>query len=326
MILGKFLPPHLGHVYLADFARNYVDQLDIVVGSLPDEPIPGNVRFEWMRELFPFQSVHHLDEILPQDPSEHPQFWDLWRQALTNILPAKPDYVFASESYGSRLAQELGARFVPVDPARIAKSVSGTAIREDPFGNWDSIPNCVRPWFAKRVCVFGPESTGKSTLARQLADHFETVFVPEYARTHLESQDGDLSADDFALIAQGQIASEEALARHYNRVLFTDTDVLATVVWSEFLYGECPESILKAAETRPADLYLLTEPDIPWEQDRVRYLPDNRIDFFEKCQAALQLRNRNFVKISGEGDARLKAAVKAVEDTVAERSNASGTP
>ena len=187
MLLGKFLPPHKGHCFLVDFASNFVDKLTIVVGTLPSEPIPGKLRYRWMKELFPQAQVVHLDKVLPQEPSEHPDFWDIWEQELRAILPQTPDVVFASESYGHKLAEVLNARFIPVDPQRNSIPTSGTAIRENPFANWKYIPGPVRPYFLKRVCLFGPESTGKSTMAQKLANHFETTFVPEYAvsYTHL---------------------------------------------------------------------------------------------------------------------------------------------
>lgn len=313
MVLGKFMPPHLGHMYLCDFARNYVDELTIVVGTLPTEPISGEVRFAWMQSLYPNCNVVHLDEVLPQDPSETPDFWDLWRTALRRVLPSLPDFVFASETYGHRLSKELGARFIPVDPERSIHRVSGTAVREDPHQYWDLIPDCVRRWYAKRVCVFGPESTGKSTLAQNLAKHFNTVAIPEYARTYLEAQKGELSIDDIPQIASGQIASEEALIPRCNRIAIQDTDLLETVVWSKFLYNECPKWIEQAAHERRADLYLLTDVDVPWVADVVRYLPEERKSFFDCCKATLEAIGANYVIISGDWEARFNTAVEAVE-------------
>ena len=95
MLLGKFLPPHRGHCYLADFASNFVDHLSIIVGTLPSEPIPGHLRFSWMQELFPQAQVLHLDKVLPQDPSEHPDFWNIWTRELQAILPNPPDVILS---------------------------------------------------------------------------------------------------------------------------------------------------------------------------------------------------------------------------------------
>ena len=316
MLLGKFMPPHYGHVYLADFARNFVSDLTIVVGTLPTEPIPGDLRFHWMKSLFPSENVVHLDKVLPQEPSEHPDFWRLWHDALTDVLPQSPDYVFASETYGHKLAEVLSARFIPVDRARSIRQVSGRAVRDNPLEHWDLIPPCVRAHYAKRVVVFGPESTGKSTLAKNLAEHFNTILVPEYARAYLEEQNGELSQEDIPHIARGQIASEESLIPHCNRLAVMDTDVLATTVWSNFLYNNCPTWIEAAADDRAADLYLLTDVDVPWIEDVVRYLPENRADFFELCQTALKSRERNVIRVSGSWEERFEIAVRAVESVL----------
>lgn len=319
MLLGKFLPPHYGHVYLGDFARHFVKELTIVVGTLKREPIPGHLRFEWMRQLFPGVNVVHLDEELPQDPSEHPDFWHLWQTALERILPCRPEVIFASESYGQKLAEVLGGRFIPVNPDRSIRPVSGTAVREDPYRHWDLIPPPVRAWYAKRVCIFGPESTGKSTLTQNLAAHFQTLAVPEYARTLLEWREGRLDPADLPDIARGQAASEDALAPYTNRLLFTDTDPLATCVWSEFMFGHTDPAISTLAQSRPADLYLLTDVDVPWVPDVVRYLPNDGAQFLERCEQALIATNRPYVKISGSWDERMRTAVSAVETMMAKR-------
>jgi NadR type nicotinamide-nucleotide adenylyltransferase len=316
MLLGKFMPPHLGHVYLVEFASRYADRLTVVVCSLQREPIPGALRYQWMRELFPFQNVVHLTDELPQEPAEHPDFWALWRAALERVLPGRPDLVFASEDYGWKLAEVLGARFVPVDRDRCAVPISGTACRTDPLGNWDYLPRCVRPYFLRRVCVFGPESTGKSTLAARLAEHFGTALVPEYARTLLEAQQGRLEEADLERIARGQVASEEALARNARRVLICDTDVLSTLIWSETLYGACSPWVRAQADARAYDLTLLLDVDVPWVDDVVRYLPEDRRGFFERCQRELERRERRYVVIRGSWEERWEQARRAVEQVL----------
>ena len=317
MLLGKFMPPHLGHVYLGEFAGRYVDRLTIVVCSLASEPIPGELRHRWMRELFPFDGVVHLTDELPQQPDDHPDFWALWKAALQRVLPGRPDFVFASEDYGRPLAEVLGGRFVPVDRARGAVPTSGTSIRTDPMRHWDYLPRCVRPYFVKRVCVFGPESTGKTTLARRLAEDFGTAWVPEYARSLLEAQGGKLEATDLPRIVRGQLASEDALARNARKVLICDTDPLTTLVWSEVLYGACDPLVREQAMKRTYDLYLLLDVDVPWVDDVVRYLPENRRGFFERCEAELVNRGRRFLCLRGSWDERLARATRAVQEIIA---------
>lgn len=318
LVLGKFMPPHSGHVFLVEFAKSYADAVTVVVGSLAAEPIPGALRARWMRELFPEVEVLHLTDENPQSPDEAPSegiFWEIWRTSLLRILGAPPALVFASEGYGRRLAAELGAEFVPVDPGREALRISGTALRGDPWRHWAHLPRCVRPHFLRRVSVFGPESCGKTTLCRDLAPRFGGVWAPEYARTWLEEQpDPTVSPEGLRAIVRGQVATEEALARAAERALICDTDPLLTAVWSEALFGAVDPWIVAAAGERRYDLTLLVDVDVPWEVDPVRYLGDaGRAGFYERCEAILRAHGRPFVRIRGSRSERLAAATAAIE-------------
>ncbi len=184
--------------------------------------------------------------------------------------PEPIDFVYASEAYGARLAAEIGARFVPVDPGRDAVPAAGRAIIADPFRHWDFLPAPVRPYFTKSVCVFGPESTGKTMLARQLAQRFGTIAVPEYGRTYTDAFGTDCPPEAFLAIAQGHLAATAAAARQARRILVLDTDPVLTAVWSDMLQGSRDPWF----ETAPvADLYLLTDIDVPWVDDGTRYFP-----------------------------------------------------
>ncbi|MEO7736409.1 MAG: AAA family ATPase [Kofleriaceae bacterium] len=315
-VLGKFLPPHLGHRHLCEVAQAMCDELTIVVGSLAREPIPGAQRVAWLRTMMPRANVVHLTTELPQDPSEHLQFWDLWRAALRAIAPP-PDRVFSSDRYGERLAAELGATWIPVDPERAVFPISGTAIRGAPMQHFAQLPRCVRPYYVRRVSVFGPESTGKSTLAGELARAAHTIGVPEFARSYLEARGGQLARADLDVIGRGQIALEDALAHDADRVLICDTDPLLTVVWSEALFGEAPAWLRAAARARSYALTLLCDVDLPWVGDPVRYLPDDRAGFFARCQQALRDAGRPYLVVRGTGPARAAAAHAAVQALIA---------
>lgn len=312
MVLGKFMPPHRGHQYLVDVARGYADELTVVVGTLAKEPIPGALRFAWMQELFPSCRVVHLTDENPQDPSEHPDFWEIWRTSLLRVLPGPVDVVFASESYGHKLAEVLGARFIPVDPNRVTIPVSGTAIRNDPMAHWDWLPTGVRPYFVRRVAVLGAESTGKTTLANALAKTFDTVCAPEFARTYLESRGGQIEPADIEVIARGQPAVEEASARQAQRVLFCDTDLYTTQLWSEMLFGSAPEGLKLSARARRYDLVLVTDPEVPFAPDLVRYRPDERRAFFRRLCETLEANGVPYHVIAGDPEARLHQAVQKV--------------
>lgn len=312
LVLGKFLPPHAGHVHLALAARALCTELVIVVDAVAGQPIPRAQRIAWMRELVPGARVVPLDAELPQDPADHPAFWPLWRAALVRAA-GTIDRVFTSDAYGQRLATELGATWIAIDPGRTTFPISGTAVRADPYAHWRHLPRPVRAHYARRVSVFGPESTGKSTLAAALASAFETTWVPEFARAYLESRGGVLARQDLDVIGEGQQAVEDAAAGDANKLLVTDTDPLATVVWCEALYGEAPVALRERARARRYDLTLLCDVDLPWEHDLVRYLPHDRGSFFARCEAALRAAGRRYEIVRGHGDARTHAAIAHVK-------------
>lgn len=313
LLLGKFLPPHRGHQVLVDFARSYCQRVTVLVCTRADDPIPGALRFAWMREMFPHLNVVHITEDLPQEPKDHPDFWAIWRRVCLDAAPEPVDVVFASEAYGHRLAAELGAVYAPVDQARGQVPISGTAVRADPMGCWDYLPEVVRPWFLRRVCVFGPESTGKSTLSRALAERYGTVHVAEYARGLLDTKEGRCDPEDIPRIVLGQRAAEDALARQARRLLFCDTDALTTTIWSEVLFGDCPAWIRQEAQARTYALTLLLDVDVPWVDDRQRYLPHAREAFFGRCRAALEAAGRPYRVIRGGWSERMEQACAAVD-------------
>ena len=163
-------------------------------------------------------------------------------------------------------------------------------------------------------------------MCRDLAKHFNTVFVPEYARTYIETnsqrgrQEGreeyELSLEDIPFIARGQMAAEDAIAFNSNRVLFCDTDLLTTTIWSDWLFKSCPNWIAEEADDRKYDLYLVTDVDVPWVDDVVRYLPEERKSFLDRCLKELDDRSRNFVLLSGDWQNRFDKAVEAVEQVL----------
>jgi HTH-type transcriptional repressor of NAD biosynthesis genes len=311
LVLGRFLPPHLGHQYLIDFAQNYVDELLLIIGTRPGDSIARELRLAWITEMAPRARVIHVNDENPEET--HPHFWQVWEQTLRAALPYIPDYLFASEDYGWKLAELLGMQYIPVNHARTLVPISATLLRSDPMMYWQYIPPVVRPYFVKRVCIYGPESTGKSTLAIDLARHFQTVFVEEYARGLLDPKNGQCDYEDIEKIARGQRASENALAKQANRILFCDTDLLTTTIWSNVLFGTCPAWIYEAADAAHYDIYLVTDIDVPWVDDNQRYLSDKRQEFLDLCIRALEERNRPYIMISGTWEERFTKAVQAVE-------------
>lgn len=312
------MPPHLGHVHLCRVAESLCDKLTILVCSLPDDLIAGTLRHEWMRVLFPNADVIHHDKVVPQEPSEHPDFWPIWRQICRTAVPKQIDLVFGSEEYVIRLAAEVGGQPVLVDPERSAAPISATIIRQAPYQNWNMIPGVVRPYFQKRIVLFGCESTGKTTLAGQLGQTFNTSVVPEYGRVHDQVRAGAAwSHDDFDTIRLRQGALSRSVARFAGPLVIEDTDPLLTDVWQAMLM----EQELPTNTTYPlADLYLFLEADIDWQDDGTRYFSSakDRIRFQDLCKEHLAKLNASYLQVSGFGEDRLKAAIMAIENTFPE--------
>jgi len=310
-LLGKFMPPHQGHILLCDTARRLVDQLTILVCWLPDDPVPGPLRLAWMRELFPTCRVIGHDAIVPQQPADHPDFWPIWRGIVQAAHPEPIDIVFAGEDYGVRLAEEVGARFILVGP-RADAALCATAVRADPWAHWRHLPAPVRPYYARTICLHGPESTGKSVLSERLARHFGTIWTPEYGRAHCELNGFDLDAAGLVTIAEVQQAMIAASLPWCDRRLIADTDALTTAAWSIMILGRVPEAL---PMTPLADLYLLTDIDVPWKDDGTRYYPDpdRRRAFMRACREVLDRAGANWVEISGTWEERFARAVAAIE-------------
>lgn len=319
-LLGKFLPPHRGHLFLCETAAGLVDELTVLVCSHDREPIPGALRYDWMRRLLPGARVRHMHRDIPQEPTEHPDFWPIWRAAVREFHPEPIDRVFGSETYVFRLGEVLGAEPVLVDPGREVFPASGSAIRDDPIANWGFIPDVVRPYFQRRVCLSGPESVGKSSLAKRLAARFDARPMPEYGRTYDAHyrQGKNWTSADFVTLARTHLAMRRAMTPFAGPVLIEDTDPIQTAVWAEYLVGEAPAELeTLIASMDHADLHIVLSPEARWIDDGTRYsgVAATRAWFFERYRARVEALGLRYHEVTGaDWDARYASAVRLVED------------
>jgi NadR type nicotinamide-nucleotide adenylyltransferase len=166
----------------------------------------------------------------------------------------------------------------------------------------------------KRIAFIGPESSGKTTLCKQLADYYKTFWVAEYSREYMEQLNRPYTLEDILLISKKQLENEQELLMKSNNLLFADTELINSKVWCEDKFEYCPEWISEKIEEKKYDLYLLTKPDLPWQPDPVRENPTRRDYFYNLYLKELQTRKFNYEIIAGEGDTRFNNAVKAVDE------------
>lgn len=169
-----------------------------------------------------------------------------------------------------------------------------------------------------KIALFGPESTGKTTLAKQLADYYETKWVPEFARDYLqekwEENQHICVAEDMMPIAYGQTALENEKLTQANKYLFCDTNLMVTKVFSEMYYGFCDPLLNEAALEHEYDLFFLTDIDVPWEKDDIRDTPNGRETVFSVFKQTLIDTKKPFITLSGDKETRLAKAVEIINN------------
>ncbi len=168
----------------------------------------------------------------------------------------------------------------------------------------------------RRIALVGPESTGKSTLAKQLAAYFNTVWVPEVARSYIDALDRPYAQADVEQIAQQQVEAEEALAPAANTYLFCDTNLMVIKVWMQHAYGAYPLWIDERLQSSDYYLYLLTNIDLPWQWDPQREHPHMRQYFFNRYREELEKASLPYFIVEGLGENRLQNAVSKLKTSI----------
>lgn len=163
-----------------------------------------------------------------------------------------------------------------------------------------------------KIAIVGPESTGKSTLAAELAAYFQAPLVEEYAREYCTGLKSPCTLEDEIAMYHGQIEREEAALKESPDLLICDTTILNVKIWCDHVFEYCPEFIEEEVRRRPYDLYLLMNIDMPWQEDPLRDFPDLREHFLEVFQLELRLLQANVQLISGLGSERLKNALSSI--------------
>ncbi|MET9655279.1 MULTISPECIES: AAA family ATPase [unclassified Streptomyces] len=343
LVLGKFYPPHAGHHHLVRTARDRCERLTVLVCASSVESLTLEDRVAWMREIHPDVLVVGAVDDIPVDLHD-PDVWAAHMAVFRAAVPESVDAVFTSEPYGEELGRRFGADAVCVDPDRTRHPVSGTAVRKDLTGCWEFLEAPVRAALTRRVVVLGAESTGTTTMALALADHYRrrggvwaaTRYVPEYGREYSELklaelrarrpgatwQDVTFRSGDFPVIAQRQAELEEEAARTGSPVLFCDTDAFATTIWHERYMGTTSTATGQVAARGRQHLWLLTDHrGVDFEDDGLRDGEHLRPWMTARFLTQLAHTGRRTAVLTGPHEERLAAAVAAVDALLAEGSH-----
>lgn len=288
-VLMTALPPTYGHLDLIQFAGSLdVERVVVLLNTDPREPLIRD-RYNALRaacaKLGPEFRVVWQNEEVQQEPTgpDDQAFWDDWSRNLRRYGFKPGDTIVASEAYGVRLAAELNGRFMVYDRDRWVRYTKGTRVREDHIVGWDQMIPEFRRRIQKKVTIFGAESTGKTTLTTALTEEFNRVKVPttklfEWARPYLEMTGPEVTVQGMHDIWEGQYALQ--LSTYQNALsplVIQDTDLYTTIgFWEDWDPESVPNDIFfDAAETK-SDLYLITQSNIPFEHDILRYGGDER--------------------------------------------------
>jgi len=166
----------------------------------------------------------------------------------------------------------------------------------------------------KKIAIVGPESTGKSTMSAYLAKHYNTVWVPEYAREYCEKLTAPPTWQDEINMFHGQMALEKELLPKAKQILICDTTFLTVKIWSDQMFGQSPQEVLDELPKHTYDLYLLLNIDLPWQDDPLRDFPTMREHFMTVWYKELDALNANYKVISGTGEERYKNAVSTIDE------------
>lgn len=320
LVIGKFLPPHSGHAALIKFALKQCDELIVSVSEAKTDAIPVETRVNWLKQIFRDQSQVKIFAI--EDNFDNPELalnertriWaDVMRKAYLSI-----DVVFSSEAYGEPFAKNLGAKHSSFDPDRKQFPVAASRILKSPFRYWQFIPEVVRPYFVKKICFYGAESTGKSVMTKTMAEKYHTSFVPEVAREMLTSN--TFNREDIIAIGREQTARVFKQARMADKILFCDTDVITTQVYSRHYLKVVPPVLYEFERMIQYDLYFFFEIDTPWVSDGLRDLgtDDSRKQMHQIFKNELDRRGINYITVRGTWAQREAIVSKAIDMILAE--------
>lgn len=315
LILGKFMPIHNGHIKLIEHASESCDSLIVWVCVSNKESMPAILRLNWVKQIFKDNPkikpiLFEYDEsILPNTSESSKEVSEIWSEAIKQNLP-QIDVIISSEKYGDFVAEYLKIEHIYYPVSRIT---SASAIRENPYKNWQFIPVAVKQYFFRKICILGTESTGKSVLTKNLANFFNADYVSEVGREIVENTN-ICKQEDLLKIAETHANKILLKEKDLNRMLIIDTDINITKSYSKFLFNQEFEVENWIENANKCDLYIYLDNDAPFIQDGTRLSESdrNKLDRFHKKQ--LNKARIDYTIINGNWNQRFEKSLKLINE------------
>ncbi|WP_337101050.1 AAA family ATPase [Paenibacillus sp. YIM B09110] len=316
LTLGKYAPFHKGHQYVVETALREMDEVIVIIYDCPETiDISLPVRAGWIRTLYPAVRVIEARGG-PNEVGYTPEIKAMHEQYVLGLLEdQRITHFYSSEPYGEHMSEALQAADRRVDMGRTSYAVSGTAVREAPYEQRAFLDPIVYRDMIKKIVLLGAPSTGKTTLAKVLAERYATVWMPEYGREYWEQHQMDrrLTKEQLVEIAEGHREHEEILFNEARRYAFVDTNAITTYMFSLYYHGEAHPRLAELAQLAVTryDLVFVCDTDIPYDDTWDRSGDVQRMEFHAAIRADLEQRDIPYTLLHGTVEQRVRQ-VKAV--------------
>jgi HTH-type transcriptional repressor of NAD biosynthesis genes len=309
LTLGKYAPLHRGHQHVIETAMSETDTITVMIYDAPETTIPLTVRAGWLRTLYPQINVIEAWDG-PTAVGNTPEIRQRHEDYILKALGSqKITHFYSSEFYGDHMSRALGAVNRQVDPERQRYPVSGTVIRENAYAHRHHIDPLVYRDLIVKAVFLGAPSTGKTTLAAELAKVYDTVWMPEYGREYWEKHQIErrLTPEQLVDLAEGHLQREQRRLLLANRYLFVDTNAITTYMFAQSYHGFALPRLRQLATEAASryDLVFVCDTDIPYDDTWDRSGDVSRGIFQKQIIADLHMRRIPYITLHGDLAARI---------------------